>query len=192
METFQNAVVHGRFQPPHNGHIRYILSALDRSEHLYIGICTPKICTEEESRQNGYPCTQALNPFSHAERADMIRLSLEAAGISSNRYTVIPFPSDYTHLSSCIPNDTVFLMSVTAGSDNGKISHIESLGYKTQTIMTKSEGDARERSGTIRDNAHAGNPIWEASVPAVVAEYIKEHGLVSKITPSETARDMIE
>jgi len=34
-------MIHGRFQPFHNGHLEYMRGAADRSDELWIGITNP-------------------------------------------------------------------------------------------------------------------------------------------------------
>ena len=181
----KTGLVHGRFQPPHNGHIRYILSALERAEHVLVGICTPKICTKEESARSGYPCTQELNPFTYEERVGMITVALNEANIPSDRYSLLPFPSDYKNLDTIIPNDTVFLMSVTGESDEGKIAYIKNLGYGAETIYRIEEGAPRERSGKVREGAKTGDATWEDMVPKSVARYMREHNMLEKLSMLE-------
>ena len=164
-------IVHGRFQPPHNGHIQYILRALDQVEHLTIGICTPKICTQEEADSTGYPCTAELNPFTHEERMRMISETLEEAMIPKERYTIIPFPSDYKDIQSIIPKDTVFFISHSGNLDSRKKEFLESLGYSTEIIL--SVEDTRTESGQkIRDLIRAGDDAWKALVSKPVCDCI--------------------
>lgn len=185
METksaVSTGVVHGRFQPPHNGHIRYLLAALERADHLFIGICTPKICTEEEARRTGFPCTAALNPFTYEERAGMIDAALAAAGIPQERYSFVDFPSDYSGMEAVVPKDAVFLMSVTNPSDKEKISYIENQGFRTQTVFVLKDNEERkERSGLVREHASANRQTWEQLVPPAIRDYLYTHGLVEKL-----------
>lgn len=174
-KKIKHGFIHGRFQPPHNGHIRYIIAALEYSEFVTIGICTPQICTEEEAEKTGYPCTATLNPFTFQERVDMITLALEELEISKDRYTCIPFPSDYLGIAAILPKDTVFLMSVTGASDQRKIDFVQGLGYKVETLMNIHETDSRERSGIVRDAAKKHTTLWEEMVPKSVAVYLKNH-----------------
>ncbi len=178
-------VVHGRFQPPHNGHIRYILKALEKTEHLIIGICTPKICTDEEAARTGYPCTPALNPFTYQERVDMITLALSEAGVEKSRYECIPFPSDYENIESLIPKASVFLMSVTGAADTKKIAYLQERGYTVETIVSLPEGEERERSGIVREGGN-NSTIWEDIVPQSVAEYIRKNDLPSRLGGVDT------
>ncbi len=167
-------IVHGRFQPPHNGHIRYILTALEHCEHLYIGICTPTICTKEEAAQTGFPCTQEENPFTYEQRVQMISESLMEAGIPVNRFSCIPFPSDYKNISASIPANAVFYMSQTSPADAAKADHLRSLGYQVETIITIPSIAARTRGGAIRQNIQNKNDAWRESVPEAVARHISD------------------
>ena len=174
-EHIAHGLIHGRFQPPHNGHIRYILAGLKEVDHLYIGICTPRICTQEEANKTGYPCTAELNPFTHQERVDMLTLALDEQHIPREQYSLIAFPSDYTHIEKLISKDTVFLMSVTSPSDNTKINHIQSLGYKTKTIIELAPTEREEKAHIVREGLKNGTDKWESIVPASVAQYIKKN-----------------
>ena len=169
----QLAVVHGRFQPPHNGHIRYILASLERAGHVTIGICTPKLCTPEEAAVSGFPCTADENPFTFAERTDMISAALEAEGIPKNKYSFNEFPSDYVGVGDMFPKDVVFFLSHTGRGDDAKKAHLASLGLTTETVIVLSYEDWRERSGDVRSGLAAGSDEWTRLVPPAVAVYLK-------------------
>ncbi len=160
--------VHGRFQPPHNGHIRYILSALEKREHVRIGICTPEICTQEEADRTGYPCTKELNPYSYDERVEMLTSALREVGVNDSSYSFIPFPSDYKNIETLLPKDTLFFISKTSADDDKKIRAIIDAGFKTETLIDIPEGTHRERSGHVRDQSEN----WENIVPKSIADYI--------------------
>lgn len=174
-------IVHGRFQPPHSGHLRYILAALARAEQVIIGVATPKICSEEEAARTGYPCTAALNPFSYDERVGMLSAALEAAGIPAKRYSFITFPSDYANLQMIVPLDTVFLMSVTGEGDTRKAVHLTSLGYTTETVISVPQGEDREHAEAVRASVRAGTTDWKGLVPSAVSVYIEKHSLVERL-----------
>ena len=61
----------GRFQPFHNAHLADVKMALGMVTHLYIGIGSSQECGTEK------------NPFSVAERKDMISSVLKEEGITS-------------------------------------------------------------------------------------------------------------
>ena len=167
-------------------------AALQKTNHLYIGICTPEICTPEVAQTTGFPCTQALNPFSFEERAEMLTAALDDEGINRNSYTCIPFPSDYKNLEKFLVPGTVFLMSVTGPGDKQKIDYIHSLGYKTKTIMDIPEDAPRERSGTVRDTAHTEVRHWEDIVPKAVSDYIKRPEITDRLRKLGIPTDVIQ
>ena len=169
MQKIPIGIVHGRFQPPHNGHIRFMQEAFNRAEHVIIGICTPAICTEEEAERTGYPCAPHMNPFTHQERIEMITLALTDVGILKEQFSFIPFPSDYQNIEVLVPKDSVFFMSVTSEHDQRKITYLESRGFHIETIFSLPENSPRERSSTIRTQSEN----WENMVPECVLEYIK-------------------
>ena len=170
------AAVHGRFQPPHNGHVRYILAALDRADHVFVGICTPAICTPEEAASTGYPCTAAENPFTFAQRAEMLTLALEAAGIAQERYSFADFPSDYAGVTALFPTGTAFFLASTGNSDTAKATHLERLGLATETVITLPNDEWRERGGDIRQGLADGTDDWARLVPPAIAEYLRTRG----------------
>ena len=167
-----HGIVHGRFQPPHNGHIKYIMAALKQADHVTIGICTPVICSKEVAATTGYPCTQEENPYAFQERVDMIDAALCASGVPSDRYSFAEFPSDYTGVKTLFPDGSVFFLSKTGTGDNAKATHLEGLGLLTETVITLPYEEWRERSGDIRDGLASGNDSWKQLVPPVIAEYL--------------------
>jgi cytidyltransferase-like protein len=177
-------IAHGRFQPPHNGHVRYVLAALERAERVIVGICTPELCTEEEAARTGYPCVPEHNPFSYAERAGMLAAALDEAGVSPARYSFAALRSDYADVESAIPKNAVFLMSVTGAGDAAKIAHLASLGYATETIMELPSGTVREEGSGVRDGLRQGDGSWKDLVPESVRGYLEQHGLLDKLAAS--------
>lgn len=180
-EPIPLGIVHGRFQPPHSGHIRYILGALKRAERVIIGIATPTLCTEEEAARTGYPCTPALNPFSFDERKEMITCALDAHNVLHERYSFIQFPSDYANLATLIPPNAVFLISSTSPADGRKMAHLAALGYETETVMRLPEGAEREHAEAVRESVREGTEVWKTLVPEPIAEYMESHGLLEKL-----------
>ena len=103
----------------------------------------------------------------------MIVDSLTDAGVSKDRYTCIPFPSDYKNFETLIPVDTIFFISHSGTIDSKKKEYLENRGYKTEMIMEIK--DERIESGQkIRDSIQSKNDIWKSLVPKAVQKYIEE------------------
>ncbi len=71
----------GRFQPLHMGHLSAIVNAVQESDHLIIGIGS----SDENYRQ--------ANPFTCAERIQMLQASLDEANVPRDKYTLVPVPN---------------------------------------------------------------------------------------------------
>ena len=85
-------MVHGRFQPFHNGHLEYMSHAAERCDELFVGITNPdpaRIKPEEEDPLRHLP---ESNPFSYAERLLMVKAAATDLGLDLARVHVIPFP----------------------------------------------------------------------------------------------------
>lgn len=171
-------IIHGRFQPPHKGHIRALLAGTAHAEHLYIGICTPEICSEAYAAETGYPCTAAENPYTYAERVEMITLALSEAGVSSEHYSFLEFPSDYYGAETIVPPGTVFFLSQTSQGDTRKAEHLQSLGLPTEVVLSLPFDEWRERSSDVRKGLLADTADLEKLVPAPIAAYLKARGVV--------------
>ncbi len=173
MQKTEIGIVHGRFQPPHNGHIKYILKALEQSQKIIIGICTPKICTAEEAKISGYHCSIEENPLSFEERATLLRGALSVLNIPETQYSFIDFPSDYKDIEKIIPKNSVFLISRSSTGDDQKIDYLKNLGYETKIILETSE--TRDESGTnIREIILNKENDWQNFVPENVADFLKK------------------
>lgn len=73
----------GRFQPFHLGHVHAITFALSRVDHLWVGIGSSNISLEQN------------NPFSAAERSDMILSSLDGSSLKKIKIFKIPDLNDH-------------------------------------------------------------------------------------------------
>ena len=85
-------MVHGRFQPFHLGHLEYALTALQRCEHLIIGITNPDpslVVAENTDPERHKP---EANPFSFFERQLMIHAALVEGGAELKHVSIVPFP----------------------------------------------------------------------------------------------------
>jgi len=81
----RRALFVGRFQPFHNGHLHAIKRILEESDELIIVVGSAQMSHEPD------------NPFTAGERLEMIRLALDAAGVESKGYMLIPIPDAPAH-----------------------------------------------------------------------------------------------
>ena len=95
---YKNSLFIGRFQPFHLGYLSAVEKALDESDFLYIGIGSAEQSFQPE------------NPFTAAERWEMINGTLKELAIPPSRYAIIPvrninnYPLWVNHVRTYIPD----------------------------------------------------------------------------------------
>ena len=159
------ALLIGRFQPFHNGHLAMVRKILENHDELIIGIGSAQYSHTGE------------NPFTAGERFEMIHRALDADGI--HNYHIVPIPDTHVHsvwvghVLSLIPTfDAVYTNSALV------IRLFKERGIKVVSLPMV-ERDAL--SGTeVRKRMFSGGD-WEHLVPAVVAAYIKEIDGIQRI-----------
>ena len=155
----------GRFQPFHKGHLAMVQRILRDNEEVIIGIGSAQYSHTGE------------NPFTAGERFEMIKRSLDAAGIRD--YHIVPIPDTHVH-------------SVW-------VSHVKSLVPAFDAVVTNSDLVVRlfrehgvkmlsmplvnrdEYSGTeVRRRMQKGGD-WASLVPPVVADFVQEIDGIERI-----------
>jgi bifunctional NMN adenylyltransferase/nudix hydrolase len=163
MKKFRNAVVIGRFQPFHLGHLELIKTATSLADNLYVLI----------GSANSSPSTR--NPWLVEERKQMVERSLNAEGILLRR--VIPI-DDYTY------NEERWLQevqSVVSSSGNTVlVCASKDEKYYTDNFPSWSIHSVESHLGidatTIRTHLFLMNRVPDARlVPVAVAKLIAEH-----------------
>jgi len=161
-----NALLIGRFQPFHNGHLHLIQTLSKTYTEVIIGVGSSQ-----------YSHT-ADNPFSYEERREMIARSLAAAGISNYRVVAIPDIHDpphwVDHVLSYVNDFDVVI------SNNPETCHLfTEQGYtvKRTTLYKREQYSGHE----IRRRLASGGR-WRSLVPPSVAEIIREVGGQDRLT----------
>ncbi len=176
-------IVLGRFQPLHLGHVEYLDAAKRACGRLFIGITNPDrgpaTITEADTKRS----LGENNPFSYIDRHLMIERALLESGWPSESFCIMPAPiTDLSRLVSYLPAPTLSEFFVTIYDEWGeqKAREITALGYGT-TILWRRTHDDRFTSGTSVRNAMRSGEPWEHLVPAGVASYVTERGLVAAV-----------
>jgi nicotinamide mononucleotide adenylyltransferase len=177
------AAVHGRFQPFHLEHLDYLLRAFERAEFVHVGI------TQFENAQlrhvdGGGSHRQSVlaNPLTYFERATVLSLALQGAGVDAERYRVGPFPIERPHdLAAFLPLEVpIFTTRVDEWNDR-KVDLLSALGYQVEFLF---ERDPKGVSGSeIRDLMAAGDDRWVEKVPASTVEYLVSLKLADRLQP---------
>ena len=159
-------MIHGRFQPFHNGHFDYLKRALRLASRLVIGITNPDPDSAIEVSFDSHRQLGDANPFSYYLRLQMIQSSILAEDELAARYrdiAIVPFPvTRPAHWKYYIPMYHVTqLVSVLEPWDEEKARLFRSQGFPVRTLRGR-----RIASGTeIRELIRGGDSRWIDKVP---------------------------
>lgn len=161
------AMIIGRWQPPHKGHIEVAKQILREVNELIVGI---------GSAQESHTLE---NPFTAGERVLMLTRALAAAGIDLSRVHLIPIPD--------VKNNAVWVSHVVSLSPPFEIVYsgnplvrrlFKEAGFKTkkQPMFKRKEYWGTE----VRDRMIKGGR-WEELVPKAVVEVMREINAVERL-----------
>lgn len=163
----QSALFLGRFQPFHKGHLYVIKEILKKNDRVIIAI---------GSAENNY---LPANPFTAAERFEMIDAAMKEAKIPAEKYCIIPIRNinNYqlwvNHVNSYVPHYTrVYTGSkLVRACYEGKYSK-PSEKNKVGPEIVQLKRHLNISATKVRDTITA-NKNWETLVPKAVAKIIK-------------------
>ncbi len=161
------ALLIGRFQPFHKGHLHAVKYILDRHSFLYIGVGS---ALDSHTKRN---------PFTFSERLEMIRLALDEAGISNDKYYVIPIPDSRYH-STWVSIVKMLIPKFDVVYSNDPLTRIlmQENGYEVEHIPYFQR---EVYTGEEFRNRVVSNGEWEELVPRAVYNYILQNKLHERI-----------
>jgi cytidyltransferase-like protein len=161
-------MIHGRFQPPHNGHLAYLEAAAERCGELFVGITNPDRRAMRPEADDPRRHLPESNPLTYTERLLMIAAAAEEAGIRGIR--IVPFPITEPDLwDDYVPRDAVHFLRLLSPWGNAKLDRLRAGGYRTQ-VLEAPEG--KTVSGEQVRAAIRGGGDWRRLVPPAVAAFI--------------------
>jgi cytidyltransferase-like protein len=163
-----NGMIHGRFQPFHNGHLEYLRGAAARSDVVFVGITNPdpsRIRAEPSDPLRHLP---ESNPFTYTERLLMIDAVADDEGIDVH---VVPFPVNEPELwPAYVPDGVTQYLRLFSEWGGTKLARMRDAGYD---VVILDEGAEKEVSGReVREAIRSGGD-WESLVPGGVARVIR-------------------
>jgi cytidyltransferase-like protein len=161
-------MIHGRFQPFHNGHLEYLRGAAARSDEVFVGITNPDPRRVREEPSDPLRHLPESNPFTYTERLLMIEAVAEDEGIQVH---VIPFPVNEPELwPAYVPEGVTQYLRLFSEWGGTKLDRMREAGYE---VVILDEGIEKELSGReVRETLRNGGE-WESLVPAGVARVIR-------------------
>jgi nicotinamide-nucleotide adenylyltransferase len=166
-------MIHGRFQPFHNGHLEYLRGAAERSDEVFVGITNPDPSHVKPEASDPVRHLPESNPYTYAERMLMVKAAAADAGLAGERLHVIPFPVNTPEVwDSYVPRDVVQYIRLFSDWGGTKLDRLRSAGFQ---VVVLDEGAEKELSGADVRAAIREGRDWEQLVPPGVASVI--HGL---------------
>ncbi len=167
---FPIGMVHGRFQPFHNEHLRYLQMAMEQSERLLIGLTNPDPSQTASDDRSLHRHTAEANPFTYYERQEMIARSLLSAGIRCEIFRCVPFPINFPERwRYYCPDSTVHFIRVFSDWEAGKAAALRASGY----AVVELPHDGKRVSGSEVRALIASGGAWEKLVPNSAVDVIK-------------------
>jgi cytidyltransferase-like protein len=166
-------VIHGRFQPVHLEHLKYLLAGKERCEFLYVGITNPDPETTRDHPTNPERTQSGANPYTYRERMLMVRDALVKAGVPHSEFAVVPFPINRPELWEYYgPLDAVFYVTIYDDWGRAKVAMFRERGLEVE-VMWERTLEERVMSGTeVRGLIRSGGD-WQKLVPPAVAKHIE-------------------
>jgi nicotinamide-nucleotide adenylyltransferase len=150
----------GRFQPFHYGHLHAIQTILKECDELVLVVGSAQMSHDPD------------NPFTAGERIEMIRAALNAAGIPTERYMIIPIPDAPAHRVwvSAVESQTPRFDLVFSNQSLTRRLLVEA-GYEVKRIEMYERGkyEATEIRRRILDSED-----WSDLVPSDVYRIVQE------------------
>lgn len=172
--------IHGRFQPFHNGHLTYALLAMARCEHLFVGITNPDRRHLRMNVADPFRHLPENNPFSYIERLEMVRSSLLGAGVSPERFTVVPFPIDSPELLDLYCPRVPVLMRERGEWTRAKAKLLREHGWQAEVLSDAT--DLHFSASDIRHRMRANEP-WHHLVPDGTRAVLETLNLTDRLAP---------
>ena len=163
-------MIHGRFQPFHNGHLEYLRGAAARSERVLVGITNPDPQRIKEEASDPLRHLPESNPFTYTERLLMVEEVARDEGWS-DRVHVIPFPVNEPELwHAYVPDGVTQFIRHFSDWGGTKLERLRDAGFE---VVVLDEGAEKEISGIeVREAMRTGGD-WESLVPPGVARVVR-------------------
>lgn len=176
----KEASVHGRFQVPHNDHLKYILAAKQHCDFLWIGIARPDIREQIPCDVAKHRVDRLANPLTYFERTGIISAMLVEAGVNEAEFGFVPFPIDQPdRLSDFISTSIPCFTTICDEWNEHKVKVLRDLGYEVIVLW---ENRVPLITGTrIRELIRGGSDEWRSMVPFATSDAIDRLNLRARL-----------
>jgi nicotinamide-nucleotide adenylyltransferase len=176
----RRGMIHGRFQPFHNGHLEYLRGAAERSDEVWVGITNPDPRRIQFEASDPLRHLPESNPYSYAERLLMVEAAAADLGLEPPSVHVIPFPVNEPELwPAYVPEGVTQYLRLFSAWGGTKLERMREAGYE---VVILDEGAEKKLSGADVRAAMREGGDWEALVPPGVAELLRSF---SRVAPAQ-------
>jgi len=156
---------HGRFQPPHLGHMEYLMAAAKRCRFLWIGLTQYDIRHLRAvggSEHRGRPDD---NPLTYVERVEILSRALKDEGLEPACFAVHPFPLESPEkLPDFLPLRVPIFTTVYDDWNRFKVAELRRIGYRVEVMW---ERETKLYAGSrVRSLIEEGSTEWQKMVPS--------------------------
>src|SRR5207244_4709467 len=157
-------MIHGRFQPFHNGHLEYLRGAAARSDEVFVGITNPDPRRVKEEPSDPLRHLPESNPFTYVERLLMVEAVAADEEIPVH---VIPFPVNEPELwPAYVPPAVTQYLRLFSEWGGTKLERLREAGFE---VVILDEGTDKGSSGVeVRDAVRTGGASEALVPPGVV------------------------
>jgi cytidyltransferase-like protein len=164
-------MVHGRFQPFHNGHLEYLRAAVPLCETLIVGITNPDPATTAAEKTSEHRHLPESNPYTYFERLLIVREVLRDEGVPDEGSIIIPFPvNSPERWRYYLPPNAVHYLRVFSDWEQSKVDRLREHGYRVEVLHP---GIAKEIEASEVRRRMASGGDWQSLVPPAVARVIE-------------------
>ncbi|MDX6508910.1 MAG: hypothetical protein QOG81_662 [Gaiellaceae bacterium] len=164
-------MIHGRFQPFHNGHLEYLRGAAERSDEIFVGITNPDPARVKPEPSDPLRHLPESNPYSYAERLLMVKGAAADLGLEPTRVHVVPFPVNEPELwPAYVPAGVTQYLRLFSEWGGTKLERMRAAGYE---VVILDEGTEKALSGADVRAALREGRDWQSLVPPGVARVLR-------------------
>jgi len=159
---YRRALLVGRFQPLHWGHIHCFKYVLERASELVIGIGSSQHSNTER------------NPLSTAERYEMIVRPLRREGFPMERISIVPIPDTERPEENwgMIVLERIPRIDIAFSNDPETVKCLSEVGIRVEGIPFHKR--KLYEATKIRKKILQGDNSWRDLVPEEVAKFLDE------------------
>ena len=176
-------VIHGRFQPFHKDHLKYVTAGMEKVDFMFVAITNPDPSLTKADTANPERSQLSFNPCTFYERLLMIRDALYDAGYNEDRFCIVPLPINIPELYHYyVPRDAVYFLTIYDEWGEKKLKTFQDMNLKTEVLWRRKEKGIEGRE--LRRRICEGEP-WEEMVPPATLRIMERYNISERIKNSD-------